>query len=128
MDILPNLIFFGVSFWPLILSLLVLILTVKVLRKNKADPLAGLPEIKPHWIQGNMNMFENINYPYERHYNRMKGLRFCTFYNFSEKCLFVLDPDVCSKIMVTDFEHFDYVPFVPIEYAKVCMHNFLYWF
>ena len=127
MDILPNLIFFGVSFSPLILALLVLILTVKVLRKNKADPLAGLPEIKPHWIQGNMSMGENINYAYERHYNRMKGLRYGTFYNFSEKCLFVLDPDVCSKIMVTDFEYFDYVPFVPIEYAKVRMHYILYW-
>ena len=85
MEIISNLILFGVSLWPLILALLVLILTVKVLRKNKVDPLAGLPEIKPHWIQGNMNMFENINYPYERHYNRMKGLRYCTFYNFFER-------------------------------------------
>ena len=127
MGILPDLLLFGVSLWPLILALLVLILTVKVLRRNKEDPLAGLPEIKPHWIQGNMSMGENINYAYERHYNRMKGLRYCTFYNFSEKCLFVLDPDVCSKIMVTDFEYFDYVPFVPIEYAKVRMHYILYW-
>merc|ERR1712064_153009 len=70
------------SFWPLLLLLVILALTVKLLWKNKPDPLAGIPEIKPHWIWGNMDLSKNINVAFEEHYKRMKGLRYSTFYNF----------------------------------------------
>ena len=88
-------------------------------KKKKTDQLDELPEIKPHWLQGNMRFSENMNVSFEEHYKRMKGLRFCKFWNFQEQRLFVLDPDVCSKIMISDFEHFGYVPFVPKEYCDV---------
>ena len=107
------------SFWPLLLFLVILALTVKLFKKNKPDPLAGIPEIKPHWIQGNLDFSKNINFAYEQHYKRMKGLPYCTFYHFNEKRLFVLDPDICSKILITDFDHFEYVPFVPKDYRDV---------
>ena len=107
------------SFWPLFLLLILLVLTIKFFKKNKPDPLAGLPEIKPHWLWGNNDFSKNLNYAGEEHYKRMKGLPYCTFYNFNEKRLFVLDPDICSKIMVTDFDHFEYVPFIPKDYRDV---------
>ena len=108
-------------YWTLIVLLIILVLTVKFLRKTKPDPLVGLPEIKPHWIWGNMDVSKNINVAFEKHYKQMKGLRYCTFYNFNEKRLFVLDPDICSKIMITDFDHFEYVPFVPKDYRDVSL-------
>ena len=107
------------SFWPLFLLLILLVLTITFFKKNKPDPLAGLPEIKPHWLWGNNDFSKNMNYAGEEHYKRMKGLPYCTFYNFNEKRLFVLDPDICSKIMVSDFDHFEYVPFVPKDYRDV---------
>ena len=107
--------------WPLLVLLIILVLAVKFLRKTKPDPLAGLPEVKPHWLWGNMDFSKNINTAFEQHYKRMKGLRYCTFYNLNEKRLFVLDPDICSKIMITDFDHFEYVPFVPKDYRDVSL-------
>ena len=119
MAIIGNLIALVFSFWPLIVAILILILTLRLIRKKKTDQLDELPEIKPHWLQGNMRFSENMNVSFEKHYKRMKGLRFCKFWNFQEQRLFVLDPDVCSKIMISDFEHFGYVPFVPKEYCDV---------
>ena len=105
--------------WPLLVFVIILVLSVRFLRKTKPDPLEGLPEIKPHWLWGNNDFSKNLITTYEQHYKRMKGLRYCTFYNLSEKRLFVLDPDICSKIMITDFDHFEYVPFVPKDYRDV---------
>ena len=107
--------------WPLLVFVIILVLSVRFLRKTKPDPLEGLPEIKPHWLWGNMDFSKNINSAFEQHYKRMKGLRYCTFYNLNEKRLFVLDPDICSKIMITDFDHFEYVPFVPKDYRDVSL-------
>ena len=107
------------SHWPGIAFLIITALVVKSLRKKKHDPLAGLPEIKPHWLWGNMDFSKNFNMPSFEHYQKTKGLRYCTFYQLNEKRLFVLDPDICSKIMITDFDHFEYVPFLPMEYCDV---------
>ena len=124
MAIICNFIALVFSFWPLIVAILILILTLRLIRKKKTDQLDELPEIKPHWLQGNMRFSENMNVSFEEHYKRMKGLRFCKFWNFQEQRLFVLDPDVCSKIMISDFEHFGYVPFVPKEYCDVSNYIF----
>lgn len=107
------------SLWPWLVFLLILVLTVKLFWKNKPDPLAGLPEVKPHWLLGNLDFAKNFNVPFKLHYERMNGLQYCTFYNFNEKRLFVLDPDIISKIMITDFDHFEYAPFLPKEYSDV---------
>ena len=105
--------------WPWIAILLILVLTVKLFSKSKLDPLAGLPEINPHWFLGNLDFTKNFNVPFNIHYKRMKGLRYCIWYNQNEKRLFVLDPDIVSKIMITDFEHFERVPLLPKEYSDV---------
>ena len=111
MEILFNLLISILSFWPWVASIIILVLTAKLLRKNKHDPLAGLPEIKPHWLWGNNDFSKNMNVPFNEHYQRLKGLRYGIFYHMNEKRLFVLDPDICSKIMITDFDHYDYLPF-----------------
>ena len=107
------------SYSPGIALLIIFALVVKSIRKTKLDPLAGLPEIKPHWLTGNLDYSKNFNIPSFEHYQNTKGLRYCIFYQMNEKRLFVLDPDICSKIMITDFDHFEYVPFLPIEYSEV---------
>ena len=107
------------SLWPWFAILLILVLTVKLFSKSKPDPLAGLPEIKPHWFLGNLDFTKNFNVPFNEHYKRMRGLRYCIWYQQNEKRLFVLDPDIISKIMITDFDHFEYVPFLPKEYSDV---------
>ena len=111
------------SFWPGIFLIIITALVVKSLRKTKIDPLAGLPEIKPHWLWGNQDFSKNFNMPSVEHYQKTKGLRYCTFYQMNEKRLFVLDPDICSKIMITDFDHFEYVPFLPKDYSDVSYLN-----
>ena len=107
------------SLWPAIALLIITALVMKSLRKTKHDPLAGLPEIKPHWLWGNQDFSKNFNMPSFEHYQKTKGLRYSIFYQMNEKRLFVLDPDICSKIMITDFDHFEYVPFLPREYSDV---------
>ena len=119
MEIIINLLISILSFWPWIALIIILAVCVKLLRKNEHDPLAGLPEIKPHWFWGNNDFSKNMNVPFLEHYQRLKGLRYGIFYNMNEKRLFVLDPDICSKIMITDFDHFEYVPFFPKDYAEV---------
>ncbi len=119
MELLINLISYISSFWAWILLLVVLTILLKLLRKSKQDPLAGLPEIKPHWFWGYQDFSKNFNYPSFEHYQKTKGLRYCVFYQMNEKRLFVLDPDICRQIMITDFDHFEYVPFLPREYSDV---------
>ena len=89
------------------------------MRKTKPDPLVGLPEIKPHWFWGNNDFSKNVNVAYLEHYEKLNGLRFGIFYNMNQKRLFVLDPEICSKIMITDFDHFEYVPWFDKEYCEV---------
>ena len=119
MEIIINLLNSILSVWPWIALIVILALIVKLLGRKKNDPLAGLPEIKPHWLWGNTDFSKNMNVPFNEHYQRLKGLRYGIFYHMNEKRLFVLDPDICSKIMITDFDHFEYVPFLPREYSEV---------
>ena len=49
----------------------------------------------------------------------MKGLKFCTWYDGSTKKLFMLDPELITKIQVADFDHFTDLAFTPAEYIKV---------
>ena len=93
------------------------------MRKNKPDPLIGLPEIKPHWFWGNNDFSKNVNVAYLEHYEKLNGLRFGIFYNMNQKRLFVLDPEIRSKIMITDFDHFEYVPFLDKEYCEVSRYD-----
>ena len=119
MALISSLLFYLISFWPWICVLIILALTMKLLRNTKPDPLAGLPEIKPHWFWGNNDFSKNMNLPFLEHYQKLKGLRYGIFYNMREKRLFVMDPEICSKIMITDFDHFEYVPFIEKEYSEV---------
>ena len=105
--------------WTWLVVLVAMVLTVKLILKNNRDPLNGLPEIKPHWFWGNLDLSKHLYLAYNMHYQRMKGLRYGIFYHFNEKRLFVLDPDIISKIMITDFDHFEYAPFFPKQYSEV---------
>ena len=120
MAFITSMVFYILSFWPWISALIVLFLTMKLMRKSKPDPLEGLPEIKPHWFWGNNDFSKNFNKPHMEHYEKLKGLRYGIFYNNMEKRLFVLDPDMVSKIMISDFDHFEYVPFLDKDYSEVC--------
>ena len=110
------------SYWTWILLAAIAALSTKWYlskKKDVVDPFLGVPEVKPHWFWGNNDFSKNMNIAAVEHYQRLKGLRYGIYYNMNEKRLFVLDPDICSKIMITDFDHFDYVPFWSKEYADV---------
>ena len=119
MAFITSLVLYIISFWPWISAIIILYLTMKIIRKPKVDPLEGLPEIKPHWFWGNNDFSKNFNQPHMEHYQKLRGLRYGVFYNNMEKRLFVLDPDIVSKIMISDFDHFEYVPFLDKDYSDV---------
>lgn len=119
MALITSVVLYILSFWPWISALMILYLTIKIKKTSKPDPLEGLPEIKPHWFWGNNDLSVNFNVPYMKHYQRLKGLRYGVFYNNMEKRMFVLDPEMVSKIMISDFDHFEYVPFLDKEYSEV---------
>ena len=123
MAFISSILFYVLSFWPWISALIILFLTVKLMSKTKPDPLIGLPEIKPHWIWGNNDFSKNMNVPYNEHYKKLYGLRYGIYYNMNEKRLFVLDPELVTKIMVTDFDHFEYVPFLEKKYTEVSRYK-----
>ena len=127
MAIVTSLLVAILSFWPWIALAIILALTLKLFWKpgsssKTADLFVGLPEIKPHWFWGNLDISKHFNDGYVEHYRRMKGLRYCTFYDCNVKKLFVLDPDIITKIMNTDFDHFERVPFFPVEYSDVSIN------
>ena len=116
------------SLWPLIAVVIIIALTTKLLLQKKKDDSSwadGIPEIKPSLIWGNDDMSgAHFNLQYERHYKALKGLRYGLWYNggplvFGETRLFILDPDLAQRIMVTDFDHFVDNSFISQSYTKV---------
>ena len=115
--------------WPIIALLLIFSLTILLLFKNKskaADSWAnGLAEIKPGPILGNDDSsVEGFMTQYESVYKKMKGLRYCLYYNGGtwvrgDKRLLILDPELVAKVMITDFDHFVDNMFFSPEYMKV---------
>ena len=53
----------------------------------------------------------------------MKGMKYCTWYDGRTKKLFMLDPDLISRIQVADFEHFTDLAFSPAEYIEVVKYT-----
>ena len=66
-----------------------------------------------HRVWGNENFGE--------HCRIMKGLRFGVWYTGRKRQLFVMDPDLIHKIVVTDFDHFVDSAFLDPEYSKVSL-------
>ena len=58
-------------------------------------------------------------------FQAMKGTKYCTWYDGRTKKLFMLDPDLITKIQVADFEHFTDLAFSPAEYIEVRYSLFL---
>ena len=63
-----------ISYWSWIAVVAIILLTSKWIlskKKNKIDPFLGLPEIKPHWLWGNVGSIfgdEHFAISYSRHY------------------------------------------------------------
>ena len=49
----------------------------------------------------------------------MKGLKYCVWYDGGIKKLFMLDPDLITRIQVADFDHFTDLAFTPEAYVDV---------
>jgi len=115
--------------WPIIAVLVIIGLTTLLFFKNKnktPDSWAdGLPEIKPGPIWGNDDpSIEGFMTQYEAVYKKMKGLRYCLYYNGGKWArgsvkLFILDPELVAKVMITDFDYFVDNTFFSPEYMKV---------
>ena len=52
-------------------------------------------------------------------FQAFSGKKFCTWYAGSTKKLFMLDPDLISRIQIADFDHFTDLAFTPEPYLKV---------
>ena len=70
-----------------------------------------LPQINPHWFYGNSSS-DDV-------YKAMKGLRLGVWYTGRKRHLFVMDPDLIHRIVVTDFNHFVDSAFLDPQYSKV---------
>ena len=49
----------------------------------------------------------------------MKGLKYCVWYDGGIKKLFMLDPDLITRIQVQDFDYFTDLAFTPEAYVDV---------
>ena len=124
------------SFWPIFAVLVIIILsTILLLRmstKKRVDEkwAEGIPEIKPSPFWGNDDpssgafLFACNNTVY----NAMKGLRYCLYYNGGtwvrgNKRLFICDPELAARVMITDFDHFIDNTFFSDEYMKVKVYH-----
>ncbi|XP_042869793.1 probable cytochrome P450 6a14 [Penaeus japonicus] len=96
---------------PIILLVVVLSLAVFCMRRIYSFwEMRGVPGPKPVWIIGNMyarlrpthSMAEFDQMLYERY----GGKRFCGYYEFTQPCLMVGDPELLKLVMVKDFDHF----------------------
>ena len=123
------------SLWPLIAIIVIIALsTILLLKKNKKEVAwsDGIPEIKPGVLWGNDDPSEGgFISQYENVYKAMKGLKYCLYYNGGTwargvKRLMVLDPELVTKIMITDFDHFVDNQFFSEEYTKVQVTSFPY--
>ena len=79
--------------------------------KAKKELFDNLPQIKPHWFYGNSSS-DDV-------YKAMKGLRLAVWFTGRKRQLFVMDPDLIHKIVVTDFNHFVDSAFLDPDYSKV---------
>ena len=70
-----------------------------------------LPQIKPHWFYGNSSS--------DHVYKAMKGLHLAVWFTGRKRQLFIMDPDLIHKIVVTDFNHFVDSAFLDPDYSKV---------
>ena len=128
------------SLWPVVAGIIIIVLSTMLLFKKRQhrnwDGVAvpdswadGLAEIKPGKISGN-DILESGGFTkqYEDIYKAMKGLRYCLYYNGGtwfngKKRFFVMDPELVTKIMVTDFDHFANNEFFSPDYMKVIGFN-----
>ena len=81
--------------------------------KPRKELFDKLPQIKPHWFYGNSSS-DDV-------YKAMKGVRLGVWYTGRKRQLFVMDPDLIHKIVVTDFDHFVDSAFLDPEYSKVSL-------
>ncbi|XP_037782395.1 probable cytochrome P450 6a14 [Penaeus monodon] len=96
---------------PIILLVVVLSLAVFCMRRIYSFwEMRGVTGPKPVWIIGNMyarlrpthSMAEFDQMLYERY----GGKRYCGYYEFTQPCLMVGDPELLKHVMVKDFDHF----------------------
>ena len=125
---ISGLIAYLLSMWTWILVAIVASLLAKLLmsRKNKANDWAvGIPEVKGHWFFGNLDPSLHLSATHMKHYKALKGLRFGLWHEGgrwafgSETRLVVLDPDLITKIQISDHDCFTDTSFIPEQYTKV---------
>lgn len=96
---------------PIILLVVVLSLAVFYMRRIYSFwEMRGVTGPKPVWIIGNMyarlrpthSMAEFDQMLYERY----GGKKYCGYYEFTQPCLMVGDPELLKHVMVKDFDHF----------------------
>jgi len=103
--------------WLLLLGVLVLSIRYAILAPFKQYP--ELPQKKPHWFLGNKSfgeksMVESI----VDFYREMKSHKFSLYWEGSQATLFITDIELVKKIMVTDFDHFMDLGFIPSKYKE----------
>ncbi|XP_071514189.1 cytochrome P450 3A24-like isoform X1 [Panulirus ornatus] len=92
---------------------LVVVLSLAVLYLQKTYSfweIRGVQGPKPTWIIGNMyarlkpthSMAEFDQMLYEKY----GGKKFCGYYEFTQPCLMIGDPEILKHVMVKDFDHF----------------------
>ncbi|XP_045626009.1 probable cytochrome P450 6a13 [Procambarus clarkii] len=102
----------SVCTFPLVVGLLAVIsLAALYLQKTYTFwEVRGVGGPKPTWVIGNMyarlrpthSMAEYDQLLYKEH----GGKRFCGYYEFTQPCLMIGDPELLKHVMVKDFDHF----------------------